>query len=233
MAEDNNQPQPEAEVQEPVKDGDTPQPEQEPEPKQDGAEEKPQEKVEEPLRTYSQEEWSKRESEKDKEISQAQQQMAQITMQAEIAKAQQSEREAVVKDQKEVDDGSIAPEEAARRQAIRTQQRQATEEMTKQSRILRQMDVEMESKGKILAVQDFGKEYELTPEQITELLNDKEIKTPGDMKAKAADLALERERGKSKLVETPKYDQGQSGGGEISSPEKSLKERYPSMYTKK
>ena len=199
-----------------------PQAEAEPEQEQLGAE-KPQEVVEEkppePLRTYSQDEWSKRESEKDKEISHARDQLAQLNLQAEIAKSQQSEREATAKDQKEIDDGSLTPVEAEKRRDVRTQQRQTDESIAKQQQTLRQMAQQTEQYGRVLAAQDFGKQYGLTSDQITEILSDKDVKTPGDMRAKAADLALERERGETKKAKEPppKFDQGQSrrSGGEL------------------
>ena len=208
-----------------------------PEPEQLGAEEKPQEveppKAEQP-RTYSQEEWSERESKKDTEIAQSRNQLAQLNLQTEIFRAEQAEREATTRDQKEIDDGSLTTAEAEKRRDVRTQQRQTTETLARQQQTLRQMSQQTEQYGRVLAAQDFGKEYELTSEQITELLNDKDVRTPGDMKAKAANLALERVWGELKKVKgtPPKFDQGQIGGAPVATPEKSLKERYPSMHKK-
>ena len=206
-----------------------PQAEAEPEQEQLGAE-KPQEVVEEkppePLRTYSQNEWSKRESEKDKEIAHARDQLAQLNLQAEITKSQQSEREATARDQKEIDDGSLTTVEAEKRRDVRTQQRQTDEAIAKQQQTLHQMAQQTEQYGRVLAAQDFGKKYGLTSDQITEILSDKDVKTPGDMRAKAADLALERERGETKKAKEPsqKFDQGQSSnsGGELPTTAKGL-----------
>ena len=235
MSEAKNQPQePKAEV--PEKDGEAPQPEVTPEPEELGAEETPQEKAQEEVkpRTFTQEEWSKRESEKDKETNQLIQQLARISMQTEIDKAQRTEAEARSKDQKEVDDGAMTTSEASQREQARVQQTQAATTVAQQKQAMQQMAQQTEQYGRVLASQDFGKEYELTSDQITELLSDKDIKTPGDMKAKAADLALERERGKTKkATEKPvQFDQGQTGGSEVLTEDKKLKGRYPSMYKK-
>ncbi len=229
MSEENQPQVEEAKVVEPVGE-EIPQPAEQPEPEQLGAEEKPQEKVEEkppePPRTYSQDEWSKRESEKDKEISHARDQLAQLNLQAEITKSQQSEREATARDQKEIDDGSLTTVEAEKRRDVRTQQRQTDESIAKQQQTLRQMSQQTEQYGRVLAAQDFGKKYGLTSDQITEILSDKDVKTPGDMRAKAADLALERERGETKKAKEPsqKFDQGQSSnsGGELPTTAKGL-----------
>ena len=237
MTEGTNQSQEiEAQVVEPVGDKE-PQVVETPEPEKLGAEAKPQ-KVEEtpkPGRTYSQEEWSKRESAKDTENAQLRNQLAQASMQAEIRQMQQAEAQAKAKDLKEVDEGLITSSEATQRAQARTQQAQQYQTMVQQHQILRQMAQQTEGFGRVLAAQDFGEEYELTTEQITELLSDKNIKTPGDMKAKAANLALEKMRGelKAQKEQPEKFDQGQKGGGEIPTPEKALKNRYPSMFPKK
>lgn len=203
-----------------------------------GAEVKPQDaEVKEPPkaeRTYSQQEWSKRESAKDTEIAQIRSQMAQVSMQAEIYQMQQAEAEAKAKDQREVEEGVITTSEATQREQVRLQQKQQQQVVVQQEKMLRQMSQQTEQYGRVLAAQDFGKEYELTPEQITELLSDKEIKTPGDMKAKAATLALERAQGElKKSKEKPeKFDQGLKGGGETLTDDKKLEKRYPSMFKK-
>ena len=185
-------------------------------------------------RLYSQEEWSKRESAKDTEIAGIRDQMAQLNMASDIAKAQHTEELARSKDQKEVDEGTISASEATQREQARVQQRQAETTVSQQQQMLRQMSQQTEQYGRVLAAQDFGKEYELTSEQVTELLSDKEVRTPGDMRAKAANLALEKVRGElKKSKEKPeKFDQGQKGGGETSTPEKALKTRYPTMFKK-
>ena len=189
-------------------------------------------KVEEtpkPARTYTQEEWSKRESAKDKEIAQYRAQMAQLSRQAEISQMQQAEAVAKSKDQREVDEGLITVSEASQREQARNQQKSQQQTIIQQQQILRQMAQQGEGYAKVLAAQEFGKEYELTPEQITEILDDKELKTPGDMRAKAANLALEIVKGElKKTKEKPeKFDQGQKGGGGVLTDEKTLKERYP------
>lgn len=218
-----------------------PQSEEKPEEQPLGAEEKPQEgEAEKPTeeekkeRIYSQEEWSKRESAKDREIAQIREQMAQVSMQAEIQKMQRAEIQAKAQDQKEVNEGTITPSDAAQREQARTQQGQLQQKIVQQTQMLRQMAEQSEQYGKFLASQDFGKKYDLTPEQVTELLEDKELKTPGDMEAKAASLALEKVRGElKKSKEKPeKFDQGQKGGGEVLTEDKKLKKRYPSMYKK-
>ena len=204
----------------------TPQVEEPTEDKPLGTEVKPQ-------RTYTQSEWSKRESAKDREIAQIRNQVAQLTTRAEVQKIQQAEAVARAKDQRDVDEGTITTSEASQREQVRQQVNLQNMTVSQQQQQLRQMTLQTEQYGRILAAQDFGKQYELNQEQIAELLQDEDIKTPGDMKAKAATLALERERDeKKKSKVAPKYDQGQKGGGETSTPDKALKDRYPSMYKK-
>ena len=201
----------------------TPQVEEPTEGKPLGTEAKPQ-------RTYTQDEWSKRESAKDREIAQIRNQVAQLVTQAEAQKIQQAEAIARDRDQRDVNEGTITTSEASQRQQARQQATYQQMTVTQQQQQLRQMALQTEQYGRVLAAQDFGKQYELNQEQIAELLQDEDIKTPGDMKAKAATLALERERDeKKKSKVTPKYDQGQKGGGEILSTEKALKARYPTM----
>jgi len=197
-------------------------------------EEKPLGTEAKPPRTYTQDEWSKRESAKDKEIAQIRNQVAQLAVQAEVRQIQHAEAIAKARDQRDVDEGTITTSEASQREQARQQATQQQMTVAQQQQQLRQMSLQTEQYGRVLAAQDFGKEYELSQEQITELLKDEDIRTPGDMKAKAATLAYEREREeKKKSKETPKYDQGQKGGGETSTPEKALKDRYPSMYKTK
>ena len=197
-------------------------------------EEKPlgTEVTQKPERTYTQAEWSKRESAKDKEIDQYRSRMEQMDRQSELGGIQQAEAQAKASDQREVSEGLITPSEASQRERTRYQQVQSYLTANQQAEVFRQVAQQTEQYGRVLAAQDFGKEYELTPAQVAELLSDKNIRTPGDMKAKAADLALEKVRGESKKSKEipPKFDQGQSGGGE--SYERSLKARYPSMYKK-
>ena len=234
MAEEQIQPQaePTPEVQ-PVG-VETPQVVVAPEVTQTGAE-TPQrvEETPKPARTYSQKEWSKRESEKDKENAQLKQQLAQLNLQSEIFRMQQEEASARSKDQKELDEGVITDSDATQRQQVRMQQRQSQLAFAQQQQMASQMAEQTEQYGRILAAQDFGKEFELNEEQIGELLKDKDIKSPSDMKAKAATLALERLQIEFKKTKTvpPKFDQGQQGGIEQSG-EKRLKGRYPSMFKK-
>ena len=198
-----------------------------------GTEETPQEPQEEVKpRTFTQEEWSKRESEKDKETNLLREQLARISMQGEIDKAQQAEAVAKSKDQREVEEGAMTTSEASQREQTRVQQTQTATVVAQQKQAMSQMAQQTEQYGRVLASQDFGKEYELTSEQITELLSDKDVKTPGDMKAKAADLALERERGKAKKAteEPPKFDQGVSGATEASLAGKSPQELAQIAY---
>jgi len=198
---------------------------------QPGVEEKPQV---EPKRTYTQEEWSKRESEKDKEIAQTREHLAQLAMQAELYQMQRAETEAKARDRREVDEGTITISEATQREQARQQQWQQGQTVVQTQAVLRQMAQQTEQYGRLLAAQDFGKEYNLSQEQITELLSDKDTRTPGDMRAKAANLALERLQGELKKSKgaPPKFDQGLSGGVGESTPEKALKGRYPTMFKK-
>ena len=196
------------------KDGDT-QPETDTKTDDLGAEKQPQEDKKDDKasesRTFSQEEFSKMESAKDKETAGIKAQLAQLTLRYETDKTERDEAAALAKDQREIDAGDITTGEATQRKEARTQ----NSELGKMTETMRRMNLQIEQSGRLLAAQDFGKQYELTPEQVAELLGDKEIKSPGDMKAKAADLALERERGetkKAKVNPEPKYDQGVGGG---------------------
>lgn len=235
MTEEKIQPQVEG-VPEVKPAGEVPQPTEPIEQLKLGAEKQPQAEAKppEPEKTYTQEQWSKRESEKDTEVAQIKEQMMQQAMQAELLGKQRAETEAKTKDQKDVEEGTITQSEASQKEQARQQQRQQQQTMAQAQTTLRQMAQQTEQYGRVLAARDFGKEYELNEEQIAELLSDKDMKTPGDMRAKAANLALERTRGELKKSKEapPNFDQGLSGGGEEKTPEKQLKERYPSMYKK-
>ncbi len=235
MAEENQSQDGVEQVEEKVGE-ENPQPEQKPEEQPLGTDETQKGEVKEPPkeRTYTQDEWSKRESAKDKEIAQIRGQMAQASMRAEIYQAQQAEVEAKAKDQREVEEGAITASEATRREQAREQQVRQQREIAQQSIVMRQMMGQAEQYGRVLASQDFGKKYNLSTEQVTELLSDQSVKSPAEMEAKAANLALEKAQGElKKTKETPeKFDQGQKGGGEALTPDKALKVRYPSMYKK-
>ena len=225
---DENQPQVEeaAVVETPVE---VPQVEETPVVETPGAEkveeaEKPSEIPKE--RTYSQEEVGKIQAASDKKVADIQKQLYQRAMQEEIAKQEQSERETSANDRKAVDDGLITSDEANQRKGIRTQQLQTSRGLMQQQQVLGQMRTEAEALGKTLAARDLGKEYDLNDKQITELIADKDVKSPADMKAKAASLANERLRDELKKVKSApqKFDSGQSsmGGGELPKTAKGL-----------
>jgi len=86
------------------------------------------------------------------------------------------------------------------------------------------MQPKMERMGRMMAAQDFGEKYGI---DAYELLNDKDIKTPEDMEAKAKKLSqekldadkkaasneIEQLRARIKVLEEgePQYDRGQAG----------------------
>ncbi len=198
---------------------------------------KVEEKPKEQKRTFTEEEWAKRESELNKQSAELQRLLAQRQMELEIERQTKAEIEQQAKDLKEVDEGKISQEEAGLRQQARESQKKLAQAFNQQSTMLRQMATQAEQLGRVLAAQDFGKEYELTTEQVTELLSDKDLKTPAEMKAKAANLALEKARTELKKTKEPqeRFDKGQTGGtgGGEPSDEKQLESRYPTMFKKK
>lgn len=211
--QDDVQPQ-ETETQEVEQPGETPQAEVETETEELGAGETSQEGEKspepKPERTYTQEEWSKRESAKDQEAAQLRDALARQAMQSEITKAQQVEATAQAKDRQDVEEGTITQDEASRRSQARAVQRQTEMNILRQQQVASQMYQQTEMYGRVLAAQDFGKQYGLNDEQVKEILTDMELRTPDAMRAKAADLAYERERGKSTMPK-PVYDSGVLG----------------------
>ena len=181
-------------------------------------------------RTYTQKEWSKRESAKDKEIAEIKKQIAQISQQSQVERIQQVEMQARANDQREVEGGIITPQDASLRAQNRYHKVQSDLTLAQQQETLVQMSSQTEQYGRVLAAQDFGKEYELGQDEIAELLSDTDLKTPSDMKAKAATLAWEKTQTELKKSRgAPKYDQGLQGGDTAT---KTLKSRYPTMFKK-
>uniref|UniRef100_A0A6M3J1Q5 Uncharacterized protein n=1 Tax=viral metagenome TaxID=1070528 RepID=A0A6M3J1Q5_9ZZZZ len=187
-------------------------------------------------RTYTQDEWAKRESALNKQSAELQKRLAQTSMELEIQRQTSLETTQRAKDLKEVEDGVISQTEAEGRQRMRESQKQQNQVLYQQSTTLRQMAQQAEDIGRILAAQDFGKKYELTPEQTNELLSNTDIKSPAEMEARAANLALDKVKGEvQKNKEAPEhFDKGQVGtaGKGAPSDEQILKQRYPTMFKK-
>lgn len=187
-------------------------------------------------RTYTQDEWAKRESALNKQSAELQKRLAQTSMELEIQRQTSLETTQRAKDLKEVEDGVISQTEAEGRQRMRESQKQQNQVLYQQSTTLRQMAQQAEDIGRILAAQDFGKKYELTPEQTNELLSNTDIKSPAEMEARAANFALDKVKGEvQKNKEAPEhFDKGQVGtaGKGAPSDEQILKQRYPTMFKK-
>jgi len=181
-----------------------------------GAETEPQKEPEPKVeRKYTQAEWSEREAAKDREIAQHRQAMTQLYMQQQIAQAQAAEAQAQATDRQAVDEGEITASEAAQRQQQRQQAVQQQQVQRQQMAAAQQVMAQAEQAGRILAAQDFSKQYEI---DATELLSDKSLTSPAMMEAKAAKLALEKTRGELKAAKTgpETFDSGQVGSVGVS-----------------
>jgi hypothetical protein len=224
---DENQPQPDETDVEEQTGAEEPQSEPEAEETQDGAEEvKGEKETPKKERTYTQEEWAKRESELNKQTETLRQQLAKASLDKEIEKQQEAEKAALAKDKEAVDSGLITEDEARKRRELREQETKTQKQLLEAQQVYQRLSAEAERQGKLLAAQDFGRQYTLNEEEIAELLKDESIKTPSDMKAKAADLAIERLQGEMKKSSKspPKYDKGTTSdtGGSIPTTSKEL-----------
>jgi len=226
MTTEENQPQMDAQPKAEQAEVETPQP-VEPEVKAPSeAEAEPQveaekgqaepEKAQPSERTFTQEEWSKREAEVQKQVSEATRRLSEFQMQQQIADLERTEQSAQAEDDRMVDDGQITQAEADKRRSDRTEQREQKAQTAREMQIAQGIRTQAEQLGRVLAAQDFSKQYNLSEEQHAGLLSDKEITGPHAvqiMETKAANLALENMQGELKTAQaTPqKFDQGLAG----------------------
>lgn len=209
MTEEKRQPQEEGTQQAEQPGEQEPQAIVQTEEEQPGAEQEPQKSE----RTYTQAEWSERESKLGTQVSDLQKQLNQFQMQKQIEALEQSERSASEQDQQRVNEGLMTQAEASQKKEQRQEERQQQQDIMQKMQTAQGIITQAEQMGRVLAAQDFGKKYQLNEGQIAELLNDKDVKSPEAMEAKAANLALEKTQGELKKAKEPPqtFDQGQLG----------------------
>jgi hypothetical protein len=158
-------------------------------------------------RVYSQEEFSASQSAKDKEIAALRTESAREKLQNQINQVEATEAEATAVDQESVEAGTMTQEVATQRQTQRrvAAVREFTDRQDRENTVAThtRMSEEVEVMGRVMAAEDFGKQYGVDPKI---LLEDKGLRTWPEMKVKAADLALEEAKTAKPGTET--YDSG-------------------------
>ena len=165
-------------------------------------------------KTYTEEEWSERESKyteeraaSDKRVAAADRQVADAAMRQQI---EQAEADALDQDRGLVEAGDITEVDLERRRGSR--QTQVKEEVERRDRRAQEdaasnaMMVRGEEMGRVVAANDFAKEFDI---DVEELLSDETIKSPAEMKLKARELAMDKRE--ADITGDKKFDSGRSG----------------------
>ena len=164
-------------------------------------------------KSYTQSEWDTREmalAAKDRENGNLRNYLAQQALAAQASEALRMERAAASEDSESVDAGDLTKEQAShradQRQRLHIQEAESRQRIQQNQRVYQQMMGDMNQRGRLAAAEDFAKEYGLGDPRV--LLYDASLTTPDAMRAKAAHLAWEREKGKQNEQH---FDGGQIG----------------------
>ena len=160
-----------------------------------------------PSRTFTQEEVSKIQSSRDQEMAGMANALAQERMQTQITRAEATETQYNNQDLRAVDEGTMTMEQAGqratqRKEAVKTYlgNQQAQEQ---QMASYNAMSQQAEQLGRIMAANDFAKQYSVDADT---LIGNEGLKTPDQMRAGALELALEKSKASSTGTES--YDSG-------------------------
>ena len=162
------------------------------------------------VRTYTQDEVAKIQSTNDQRLAQVVSDNARLKLERQIEQAQRVEDQYAAMDATEVEAGTLTSEAAnqrrvQRRNAIASQvenQRKSAE----QSAAYEAVNVELEKRGRLVAAQDYAKEYGV---DVDALLHDKSLTSPDKMEAAALKIALQKSKDDRPGTET--FDSGRVG----------------------
>lgn len=165
-------------------------------------------------RTYTQEEVSGIESKKDQEIHQYRQALAQQALQVQIQEAEVAEARAQADDRVAIESGELTELDAKQNQQQRLdagrQDRARRQTIAQEQEMIQGLRTEGEQLGRVMAAEDFAKEYGIDREK---LLKDTSLKTPDAMKLKARELQLDKREAALNDGET--FDGGQGAGAGV------------------
>lgn len=178
---------------------------------QDASPEKADAKVE--PRTYSTVEWDTRESKKDKEVAGFRDMAASLALRLQAEQAQAAEAKLVTADARAVDNGDLSEDEARQRAVQRVDDRETAATRETERRAHTAMMAQSEQAGWATAIYDLGNEFGVDMKELAAGTTSTSI-TPGELRLKARELALDKREAAFKEKETvPETFDGGGGGG--------------------